>query len=217
MTDTAFALIVSYGPVVLFLVTFMSCLALPVPASLMMLAGGGFVASGEIAASAAVIAALAGAVLGDQAGYFLGRAGGGGLERWIGANPHRADLRTRSLTMIDRWGGLGVFFSRWLVSPLGPYVNLIVGASTLSWARFAFWGFLGEAIWVALYVGLGAAFSARIAQLADLLGSASGFLAGLTVSGVLAYVLVTFDRARRTKKARGAGGAQSAAAQEERR
>lgn len=200
MTDTVFALIVSYGPVVLFLVTFMSCLALPVPASLMMLAGGGFVASGEIAASAAVIAAFAGAILGDQAGYFIGRAGGARIERWMDANPHRADLRTRSLRMIERWGGQGVFFSRWLVSPLGPYVNLIAGASTLSWARFAFWGSLGEAIWVALYVGLGAAFSARIAQLADLLGSASGFLAGLVITGVLSYFLVTSDRSNRPVK-----------------
>ena len=47
----------------------------------------------------------------------------------------------------------------------------------------------GEAVWVALYVGLGAAFADDILALADLLGSASGLLAALAVAGALALWL----------------------------
>lgn len=39
-TDAVFALLTTYGPWVVFAAAFLSCLALPIPTSLMMLAGG---------------------------------------------------------------------------------------------------------------------------------------------------------------------------------
>ena len=50
----------------------------------------------------------------------------------------KLDARARS------WGGAGVFFSRWLVTPLGPWINLASGAAAYSWLRFTLWDFLGE-------------------------------------------------------------------------
>jgi len=48
MTDTVFILVANYGSLALFVITFLSCLAVPVPASLMMLTGGAFAASGDM-------------------------------------------------------------------------------------------------------------------------------------------------------------------------
>ncbi|MBD3765178.1 MAG: hypothetical protein IE927_10725 [Rhodobacterales bacterium] len=65
MTEALFALVPVWGAPAIGLITFLSCLALPVPASLAMLAGGAFVAAGDLALAPVARAALAGAVLGE--------------------------------------------------------------------------------------------------------------------------------------------------------
>ena len=49
MTDWLLALVPQYGLWLLAATTFFSCLALPFPASIMMLTAGGFVAAGDLA------------------------------------------------------------------------------------------------------------------------------------------------------------------------
>ena len=48
MTELVLAFAADYGVPLLFAVTFLSCLALPVPSSLLMLASGGFAAAGDM-------------------------------------------------------------------------------------------------------------------------------------------------------------------------
>ncbi|WP_289042026.1 DedA family protein [uncultured Aliiroseovarius sp.] len=185
MTDAVFALLSSYGPWVVFISAFLSCLALPIPTSLMMLAGGGFAAAGDLVLSNVVLAAFAGAVIGDQTGFALGRYGGAPLLDRLARSPARKAVLARAHDFVDRHGGKGVFLSTWAVAPLGPWVNFAAGATGLGWARFTIWDILGETIWVTLYVGLGYGFAARIESLADLLGSLVGFLAALVVAAAM--------------------------------
>ena len=72
MTDWLLALVPQYGVWLLVACTFLSCLGLPIPASILMLTAGGFVAAGDLSLTGNVAAALGGAVAGDQAGYFGG-------------------------------------------------------------------------------------------------------------------------------------------------
>lgn len=199
MNDLILGLAADYGVPLLFVVTFLSCLALPVPSSLLMLASGGFAAAGDLSLVAAATAAFCGAVLGDNLGYWGARGLGLRMDRWLLARPKRAALRARAAAFMDKWGGIGVFFSRWLVSPLGPYVNYLGGLSRFDWPRFAFWGMAGEAVWVGLYVGLGYAFADNMAAIASILGNLSGFLAAGVVAIGLAVWLVRASKARDRK------------------
>jgi membrane-associated protein len=178
MIATGLALITNYGVIVLFATTFLSCLALPVPASLMMLAGGGFAASGDLVLTQTLAAAFCGAVLGDNAGYWLCKKSGAKLTDWLHRSPSRAALIAKAEASLAKWGGSAVFLSRWLFSPLGPYVNLVAGLTALHWPRFVIAGALGEAIWVGVYVGLGYSFADQMTAIGNILGNASGFLAG---------------------------------------
>lgn len=180
MNEAVLAAIASYGPSVLALITFLSCLALPVPSSLAMLGAGAFAASGDLSLFEIVLAALLGAVLGDQTGYALGKRLGGPLLR-AASTPARARLLAKARRLIGKWGGLGVFFSRWLASPLGPYVNLLAPVGGLPWWKFTVWGVLGEVVWVAVYVGLGWAFASSFGLVADLASTVSGLIAALAV------------------------------------
>ena len=76
----------------------------------------------------------------------------------------RLDARAKS------WGSAGVFFIRWLVAPLGPWINFASGMTQYSWFRFSLWDALGESFGAALYICLGLFFSDRVQQVGAFLG-----------------------------------------------
>lgn len=191
MTDWLLALVPTYGLWLLAAATFLSCLALPIPASILMLAAGGFVAAGDLPLIGTLAAAVVGASLGDQLGYLGGRRGGARLLAWLGS---RAAPVEKARALLERRGSIAVFLSRWLVSALGPYVNLAAGAAGLSWARFTLWGVLGESVWTGLYVGLGYGFTGNLAAASDLALTILGFAGAAAVAIGLGYWLFTILR-----------------------
>ena len=191
-----------YGVPLLFVVTFLSCLALPVPSSLLMLASGGFAAAGDLSLPAVMLAALTGAIMGDNLGYWLAHRFSARFSHWLDRNEKRAQLRARAAAFMDRYGGLSVFFSRWLVAPLGPYVNYGAGIAGFSWPRFALWSAAGEVVWVCSYVGLGYLFADNITAISALLGNLSGFLAALVVAGGLVLWMLKSSKMREARAAR---------------
>ncbi|MAM60111.1 VTT domain-containing protein [Maritimibacter sp. UBA3975] len=187
--EALLALVPTYGVAVLAIATFLSCIAMPIPASLIMLAGGAFAAGGDIALAPALIACLAGAILGDQAGYLIGARGAPLIDRIEAQHPARAVLIVRARNFSARWGAPGVFFSRWLVSPLGPYVNLLSGASRAVWPVFTTWSVAGEVVWVSIYIGLGYAYSGYIAEIAEVAGNFVGLLVAIVLALALGRVI----------------------------
>ncbi|PTX04217.1 DedA family protein [Pararhodobacter aggregans] len=189
MTDWMLAQVADWGPLALAIVTFLSCLAIPVPSSMMMLTAGAFAASGDLALAPAAAAALAGAVLGDQAGYQLGRLGFRQAEGWLLRSRTRAAVLERARHSVQKGGGVAVFLSRWLFSVLGPYVNLLAGGAGMTWLTFTVMGVLGEMIWVVAYIGLGYLAGGQIAQASEILGNALGLLASLALTLGLGWML----------------------------
>ena len=200
MIETLLALVPAYGLYIIAAATFLGCLAVPIPSSLIMLTGGAFVASGDLAGPATWVTAYLGAVLGDQAGFRIGALG---AERLGGK---AAALAERARALAGRWGGPGVFLSRWLFSPLGPYMNFVTGASGMGWLRFSLWGAAGEAVWVTLYIGLGYGFAAQIEAVAEIAGNLSGVLAAGAVTLALGLWLRAALRADRRAGLSGRAG-----------
>lgn len=196
MTDTLLALVATWGVAVIVVTTFLSCLALPVPASLVMLAGGAFAAAGDLGLAEAAAGALLGAVAGDHVGYFAARRASGSLRRWTGLHPGRSAALARAEAFLDRRGGPAVFLTRWLFSPLGPYVNAAAGLARMPLARFSPWNVTGEAVWVSIYVGVGYAAAGNIETAQAAVGNA---LAAVAVGGAaLALGVWLWRSARRS-------------------
>jgi membrane-associated protein len=192
MTDWLLGLVPVYGLYLLAACTFASCLALPIPASIIMLAAGGFVSAGDLALIPSALAAWVGAVAGDQVGYGVGRKGGAGLIQRLGKG---AAPLAKATDLLARRGAIAVFLSRWLVSALGPYVNLAAGAAGQPWAQFALWGALGEGVWVGMYIGLGFYFTGNIAAASGMALNLLGFLGAGAVALGLGWWLVYTLRA----------------------
>jgi len=96
-----------------------------------------------------------------------------------------------------RWGGAGIFFSRWLVTPLGPWLNLTSGIAAYPWSRFLCWDVLGELLWVIAYVMLGKFFSDRIQALVEVLGNLGWVIVGLIATLILSLQLLRYLRPRK--------------------
>ncbi|MCC1492046.1 DedA family protein [Cognatishimia sp. F0-27] len=200
MTETIFELVSQYGVYVIFASAFLSCLALPIPTSLMMLTGGAFIASGDLSVWSVAAAAFGGAVLGDQVGYLVGRIWGTQLSARLERSPSRAKVLGRARRLIDRRGPIGVFLSTWAVAPLGPWVNFVAGATGLSWARFSLGDILGEICWVLIYVGLGYVFFDQIADVADIMSDLIGLAVALVLAVGSGFWIKAILRARKTER-----------------
>jgi membrane-associated protein len=189
MTDWLLALVPQYGLWLLAATTFLSCLALPFPASILMLTAGGFAAGGDLVLWQAFAAAAAGGIAGDQVGYWAGRGFGAKVLARLRADPARDKLLAKADGFIERKGVLAVFLTRWLISPLGPYVNVIAGSTRYGWGWFTVSGIAGESVWAGLYVGTGYGFAGNVTAASQALGSALGMIGGAGAVLALGYWL----------------------------
>jgi membrane-associated protein len=203
LTDQLLAALGSYGLPVLFAVVTIAAAGVPLPVTLMLVAAGSFVELGQMKLWQVITIASAAAVLGDQIGYALGRWGGRRLSARLERRKDGGARIKEAAAFTKRWGGAGIFFSRWLVTPLGPWLNLTSGIAAYPWARFFYWDVLGEVLWVVLYVLLGKLLSDRVQALVEILGDLAWVIVGLIAAVILGWQLLQYVRpanAVRTKK-----------------
>lgn len=183
-----------YGLPILTGVVYIGCLGVPLPNALLLIASGSFIAGGQMQLWPVLIAASAASIAGDQTGYWVGRwAGTAALRRVHGALRERLEAAEQSAR---RWGAWGVFLSRWLITPLGPFVNLVSGASRYPWLNFLMWDILGEVLWVLLYVSLGRLIGVEVQSISALAGDLTWVTVAVVASGFLVWRL---QRARRRR------------------
>ena len=184
-----------YGLPVLFGVLLIGSIGVPMPGSLLLVAAGSFVEQGDMSQWWVLTLASTGAILGDNVGYALGRWGGRTLavrmSRFVGGEERLQHVEA----WLKRWGGVGIFLSRWLLTPLGPLINLTSGMARYSWPRFLFFGIAGEVLWVLLYVMLGKFFSDRVQAINEVLGDFTWMIVGLIVVLALGWKLRQYFRA----------------------
>jgi membrane-associated protein len=178
-----------YGLPVLFGTLFIGSIGLPLPSSLLLLVAGSFVEQGDMSLWPVLTLSAAGAILGDNVGYALGRWGGrrvrGRISRLVGGKER---LKTTE-EWLKRREGMSIFLSRWLLTPLGPIINLTSGLTGYPWPRFLAYDVIGEALWVTLYVLLGRFFSDRVQEMSDFLGDFTWMIVGLLLVAVLGWKL----------------------------
>jgi len=200
MTQFFFELVANWGLVVIALAAYFSCLAVPVPTSAVMLAGGAFAAAGDLVLWQVCGIAYGAALAGDQTGFQLGRLGGNWLHAHLETKPKRAALYAKAHDAIDTWGGMAVFFSTWAVAPLGPWVNFAAGAAGFSRWRFTVLDAMGEAIWVTFYVTLGYVFAANLDALATLVSDWAGLVAAVAVALAAGIALLRLRTPKQPQK-----------------
>ena len=182
MTETLLSLVPTYGLWLIFASVFLSCLALPVPSSVLVLAAGGFAAAGDLVLWQVIASALAGFVAGDQTAFQIGRLGGAPLLDRLSSHARLGKPLSKARAMLDQRGASAVFLSRTVLSPVGPYVGILGAALGLRWLAFVTGALPGAATWATTYSLLGYTATDRLAQSASLLGWLLGALVALALS-----------------------------------
>lgn len=195
LTDQLLGALLLYGLPVLFGAIVFASIGVPlIPVSLMLVAAGSFVQQGELKVRGVILVASAGAVLGDQIGYGVARWFG---RHWVARIARRLGGEARiqkAEALAKRWGGAGIFLSRWLITSLGPWFNVTSGIADYPWHRFMLWDVTGELLWVVLYVMLGYFFSGRVQAVAEILGNLAWVILGLIAAVALGWKLVRYLR-----------------------
>ncbi|TCP93195.1 membrane protein DedA with SNARE-associated domain [Sphingomonas sp. PP-CE-1A-559] len=189
MTDQLLELLTTYGLPALFSAMILAAAGMPFPSSLTLVAMGSFVAQGELSFWPVVFAGASGAIVGDQLGYAFGRYGGRPLLAAVTKRIGGADKVEQAEAYSRKWAGWGIFFSRWLIGPLGPWINVTSGLTEYPWVRFIVLDVAGEVLWLLIYVSLGRAFSDQVQTIASLLGNLTWVIVGVLVAGLLGWKL----------------------------
>ena len=189
MNDQLLAAVTQYGAPALFGIVSIAAVGVPLPITLLLIVVGSMVSQGAMDLWWALGATSAGSILGDQAGYAIGRWGGSAAVAKLSGFFGKKDSIEAMEAKARAWGGPGIFVTRWLLSPLGPWINLASGTAGYPWHRFLFWDILGEFTGAAVYISLGRFFSDRVMALDGVLGDLTWAIAALIAAIVLGYQL----------------------------
>lgn len=162
---------------------------IPFPGETMLIAAGIYTGSThQLVIGLVVLAAAAGAILGDNFGYLIGRQGGYRLLRRYGRYI-RLDERKLKLGqyLFLRHGGKVVFFGRF-VSVLRAWAAFLAGVDCMPWRRFLVFNASGGILWAVFY-GVGAyLLGEEIHRFAGPVGISLGIVAGIVIVVCLVFV-----------------------------
>jgi membrane protein DedA with SNARE-associated domain len=179
-----------YGPATVAVVLLLAALGTPLPSSLLVVATGALARQGMIDGASAAALGLLGAVVGDLAGYTLGRMAGQRVQR-LQARSH---LWERARTTFVQAGGPAVYLTRWAITPIALPVNLLAGSSGYSFWRFVGFDAAGELTWIVLYGGLGYVLGSQWEWVNEQAGVLGAGLAGAVALCALVYALIRYMR-----------------------
>ncbi|HSX22713.1 MAG TPA: DedA family protein [Gaiellaceae bacterium] len=152
-----------HGLPLLFVVVMLESFGIPLPGETALIAFGILASQGHYGIEWVIVVAAAGAIVGDNLGYwFIGRIGGRRLfERWGWLRRYSENVLPPVERIMERHGGETVFFGRF-VAILRFTAAWIAGLARMKWWRFLLWNALGGIIWATL-VGLVAYYSGHAA------------------------------------------------------
>jgi len=131
-----------------------------------------------------IVAGIAAATAGDNAGYGIGRTlGRRFLDKW----KHIFHVDDQDITagehLIKRRGAVTIYLARFIWG-LRTLAGPLAGVLRMEWKRFALYNFLGAATWVSLIVLLGYAFGHEFNSLVDFFEKADiAMMVGIAVLG----------------------------------
>ena len=194
LTEYILAYILTYGAIALGLALLIGAIGVPIPTTLLVVAGGAFIRQGLLSLPLVAVIGLIAAVTGDSLCYGIGSYAGGWVERRYGATTAWQSARGSFV----RHGAWSIYLSRFLLTSIAIPVNLIAGSTSFGYRRFFPLVLIGEFTWLALFGGLGYAFGSQWEVISSFASDFGGLVFGLVilVAGLyLAFRLLRKDQA----------------------
>jgi membrane protein DedA with SNARE-associated domain len=140
-----------YGAAAVTIILTLESIGAPLPGESLLIFASVLAARGEISLPLLMLSSWAGAVMGDNIGYLLGRRFGRGIilryGTRFGINPERL---AKVEAVFARYGAFTVAFARF-VNVLRQLNGVVAGMLRMDWKRFLFFNALGGALWVTVW------------------------------------------------------------------
>lgn len=154
LVQTVEHLVSQIGAPALFVMLTLESLGAPVPGESAIIAASAAASRGELDIRAVALAAFAGAVVGDNIGYLIGRKLG---RRTVVRYGSRFGLTDAAFDRVEavtrRWGPFVVVVARFIVL-LRQLNGIVAGTTGMPWGRFVIANALGGMLWVGLWTTL---------------------------------------------------------------
>ena len=179
------SVLATYGYLAVFFFVGIESLGIPVPGETMLVTAAIYAGTtGRLSIFWVIVASSAGAILGDNIGYVIGRTGGYNLLKRYGRYIRVEENRLRlGQYLFHKHGPKVVFFGRF-VSVLRIFAAFLAGVNHMHWRRFLIFNAAGGIIWSTIY-GVAAYLLGQ--QLLRLSGPVD---AALAVAGVIVIIAV---------------------------
>jgi membrane protein DedA with SNARE-associated domain len=150
-------LVENFGYPLLFLLVMCESSGIPIPGETALIAAAVLASAGKLQIELVIAVAAAGAIVGDNIGYLIGRKGG----RWVLERPgafrrQRQEVLRVGEPFFEAHGPKAVFFGRFVLG-LRVWASWLAGATRMHWRSFVMWNALGGILW-ATGIGLLAYF-----------------------------------------------------------
>src|SRR5829696_7144107 len=187
------SLLIAHGYLVVLFGAALDNFGLPSSGDIVLLAGGLFANGGQLALPLVMLSGFAGALISDNAVYWIGRIGGRPLiGRILKMRFLHFLVNEKSLSKVERYfeshGGKTVFVGRF-----GPGLRsmtpLFAGVTRMKYYRFVPYNLAAGVVWAVTYSLVGYVFGQYWEELLAIVRSLGYGVIGLVALLVLAYVL----------------------------
>jgi membrane protein DedA with SNARE-associated domain len=149
--------IATYGYFAVFFVVCLESAGVPMPGETALVTASIFAGQGTLDIKWVIASAALAAIVGDNAGYWVGREFGFPIVLKYGRYIRLDEARLKlGQYLFQRHGGKIVFFGRF-VAVLRAFAALLAGINRLAWPRFFAFNALGGIVWATIF-GLGGYF-----------------------------------------------------------
>src|SRR2546423_3629066 len=181
-TSDLLRLLTTYGYLAVLVFVGIESIGIPFPGETMLLIAAIYAGTTHhLSIFLVILAAAAGAILGDNIGFWVGREGGYRLLRRYGRYIRLDERKLKlGLYLFRKHGGKVVFFGRF-VAVLRALAAFLAGTNRMPWPRFLLFNALGGIVWATLYGIGGHALGNHIHRFTGPIG---------TITIVLAVILI---------------------------
>lgn len=173
MHSSVTRLIESYGYAVVFLFVAVESLGIPLPGETVLVTAAALAALGHLSIWWVIAIAAAGGIMGDAAGYWIGRLGGVALLKRYGRFVHFDEHKLEKVhSFFERHGSKAVFFGRF-IALLRTWAALLAGTAEMPYRVFTLYNVAGGITWASLFGTLGYVFGRSLPLLERYIGQAS--------------------------------------------
>lgn len=197
MLELFLSYFLEYQYILFFGVTFFAAFWFPLPATALIIAGGAFCAQGYFDLYWIALSGVGGSILGDLTGYLLSYRYGEKIFRtlWLGQI-----LDSRQFwsfrPFFQKYSRLSVFLSRFLITGIGPTVNILAWLTHMRRREYIPIDIIGEMIYISGYMYLGYTLGTQWESILTVVESFSTLILSIVWLGGI-YVFIRYITQRR--------------------